>query len=421
MPAFKRNDNNSIGVNSDPNISLKDIRERLDSNVINTKDRQQDMIASNISGMAWSIDYYNQVLSINQEPTSLDVNTTPSIQKYSKIENLEIYLNDSIDNTAIEDIEVTGKIQSSFVVYKDDVVITKLLDGRHVMFSILETNVKHYQLSKIYDVTIGNAIILDNHLEYFKNLESKVIKHLVYDKDHMSTVSKPLLTKKEYVDRRDLKSDLNRLEKWYVKEFFDKTLGVFRFKTNKGVYLDTLLNKFVSGMLSQSDHPVLIDLKTYDYNIDNIVDYTIWDVVTNRDIDLLEYTETKLGFIYTPRPVGDLRLIKLNTLSIYYVIDYLRSDPLIPEIIGDDNIIDSIDMYPIKKPDDSYVLSSYFYDNNRQECGILENALLNYLEGDTITDDDLYTLLDTQMKWSTLEKLYLTPMLIVLIKNKLRS
>jgi len=70
--------------------------------------------------------------------------------------------------------------------------------------------------------------------------------------------------------------------------------------------------------------------------------------------------------------------------------------------------------------EDSYVLSTNFYNRNTNRVSLIERLLLDYLDFKLIDSGDVLKLCEDSNDWNDLEKFYYYPLLLLLIKYYLR-
>lgn len=68
-----------------------------------------------------------------------------------------------------------------------------------------------------------------------------------------------------------------------------------------------------------------------------------------------------------------------------------------------------------------YVLSKNFYDGNLEEMTLLEQEVAKYIKGEALNPDILMDLYKEHVSWNTAEKYYYLPILIMLLKEYIRS
>lgn len=76
---------------------------------------------------------------------------------------------------------------------------------------------------------------------------------------------------------------------------------------------------------------------------------------------------------------------------------------------------------PILYPDQCYVLSKYFYNQDLKKLGIVEENLIEYLHGRIINLESLEKMLEQYHMWCTKDQYYLIPILIVLVKDSINN
>ena len=68
-----------------------------------------------------------------------------------------------------------------------------------------------------------------------------------------------------------------------------------------------------------------------------------------------------------------------------------------------------------------YVLSDNFYKGELQNMTLLEQEVTKYIKGEALNPDILMDLYKEHVSWNTAEKYYYLPILIMLMKEYVRS
>ena len=68
-----------------------------------------------------------------------------------------------------------------------------------------------------------------------------------------------------------------------------------------------------------------------------------------------------------------------------------------------------------------YVLSSNFYEGKLESMTLLEQEITKYIKGEALNPDILMDLYKEHVMWTTAEKYYYLPLLILLLKEYIRS
>ena len=79
-------------------------KEELQTSTLYNKDNGLDRIMQNIKGNRWTVDYFLQLRDVNDTIGAPDVNTPVSMQKYHRINKLDLIMQSTITQDVIESI-----------------------------------------------------------------------------------------------------------------------------------------------------------------------------------------------------------------------------------------------------------------------------------------------------------------------------
>lgn len=394
----------------------------LKTSVLFNKDTELNSIVQHIAGKDWSVDYFLNLTNVNDDLTPPDINKPATIQKYHRINKLVIKLQNSIDQTDLDNINGSAILNVGFTPNLNDAFMATLLGGRIGLFIITAVNIKTYNITEVFEVEFKLFKFLEENSETYNDLVFKTMKEYVYDKDHLLDYSAPIILAADFVKKIDLKNSIPDILDHYLKNFIHSSKNVLALPTDSTIYTDTLLTTFLFKIVNQVDHIDLSKITRLEMdNLDSV--YTIWDVIANRDLSLLKRTMSDIGFKYTPYPQSDPTTRQMGYLGINFVVNKLKgSEPVIPNYI-DISITPSASYKDPTGPINNYhyVLSESFYKQDETTMGLLEVALTRYLKGEVIDYDIISTLIEQYPMWDTLDQYYLIPILMVLIKDSINN
>lgn len=394
--------------------------EEMGTSILYNKDKELTSITNYIGGMEWEVSYFLQIRNMNDTHSLPDVNLPATVQKYNRIDKLIIYLQSPISQENVNDIQGEAIINCGYLPYVDDVFLATLTGGREALFCITNVETRTYGLYNVYYISFKLFCFVDDHATIYNDLLFKVIKTYIYDKDHLLDYSSPIILEQDYKKKLDYKRLYADITEYYFKKFINKNVQIIAVPTVTSIYTDTLLNDFLSKLIDKDQHNYVAKLSNIHMDRDHI-SYCLWDVIIQRNIELLKRCETKLGFIYYTKNIYATLAIKPNYLGINFLVDTLEYNPLLyPETI--DISVPGIYKEPIaNKEDTTYVLSEYFYNNKRESCGPLEQLLIDYLNAKIIDTTMLDDLINSYIHWPTMQQYYLIPILMVLIKDTISN
>ena len=112
----------------DETVVPKDIPERpfvtqeqLQTSTIFNKDQSLDTIIQYIRGSKWGVSYFLQIKGINETIQLPDINVPVTVQKYHRINNLDLILQTAISQDNIENITGEAIVNAGFLPNVNDV------------------------------------------------------------------------------------------------------------------------------------------------------------------------------------------------------------------------------------------------------------------------------------------------------------
>jgi hypothetical protein len=394
--------------------------EELKTSTLFNKDHDLDLITQYVKGMSWTVDYYYQIKNINDPSTPPDINTPATIQKYHKINNLILKLQSAINQDSFDNITGEATINCGFLPYVNDVFRATLMGGREAVFILTEVNIKTYNTNSVYDAQFKLLFLLDNNnAERYNDLIYKTMKEYVYDKDHLLDYGAPIILASDYTKKLNFKNIIPNVVDYYLKMFINKDKNLLALPTTSSVYIDSMLSEFLFKLITTEDSYLINKINRVDIDLSDHIGFTIWDVIVRRDLGLLNKAQSNIAFKYSPT-IGTNALTRhASYLGISFIADsYDQNDPVsIPTVKN----INKTPITPITSPlgntQVKYVLTEAFYLNNKVSCGLLENLLFDYLEGNFINTDNLDILVNEYVYWDTQSQFYLIPILLVLLRD----
>lgn len=336
MAILDLNKKNVIAESRPENIENRKYlsQEELGTSTLFSKDHSLDHISQYISGMKWTVTYFLQLRNMNDELVQLDPRIAATVQKYHRINKLEIYLQNGIDQANITNIEFEAVINAGFLPNKHDILLAELTGGREALFVLKEIDLKKYSLHDAYWCTFKLLTFVDtDNANLYNNLIYKTVKEYVYDKNHLLDYSAPIILQSDYKRKLNLKDTFKEITDYYLDNFIDKDTCVLCPPTKTSKYTDIYLTDFLFSIVETTDHPEMSKIVRVDKNAMKKNPLTIWDVILRRDISMLKRAERRIGFTYNPYTYTDYNIRNFNMLGINFIASVLGKDtkPTVPE------------------------------------------------------------------------------------------
>jgi hypothetical protein len=397
-------------------------QEEMKTSVLYNKETTLNPIIHSLDGMKWSVDYFLQILNVNDKSTPPDINIPATSQKYHRIDNLVIMLDQALEQNIPTELIGTGTIDCGFKVNVNDAFKAELLGGREAIFVVTKVTTGNYNLHQIYKIEFKLFLFLLDNEEKWNDLKIKTMKTYVYDHEHLLDYSAPVILANDYEKKADLKRKLPEIIDYYLDSFINKEKNVLVPTTSTSLYVDTLLMDFLLKIIDTDDHNDISKLLVIDKNFNSDIKYTLWDLIIDRNIDLIKRVNKNIDFKYYPYISTRPELIELSYMGVNFIADLIGTTDTVAEPPYVDISIEQPEDYvsTVNNTIGTYVLSEAFYKLDKENCSNIENLLIDYLNNGTIINiAQLEKLMDSYQTWSTKEQYYLIPILIVLIKDSI--
>lgn len=408
-----------------------------------------------VEGYPWTVNYYGQILNVNNTLENFDINTPNLTQPYYSVTGLIIQVSTPLtsnydQNRGITTINGTGIVPYKIIPNIGDIFLAKVDNGEDAIFIINSVTRKTHRKDTLYEVEYNLYSYTSSNINLIPTIESRVQDRYFFNNDtdffNRDVLIKP--TVKEAIDR--LKSFISLSQEHYFSAFAQKEVGGIVIPGINSKIYDPLLVDFISRIV---DYSLLSDIPFYKYSHNNnkyINQKSIFDLLLNRNFSYLSTINSKFSFISSVDIPGRARLGTMFFAGINYTLfpvnpnttsDLTETAYINPPFIS---TIKTSNNYYIPSPDitiqsknnnnvytksvlhelfvnDSYVVSDNFYEyilnnNTYNNISYIELLIYKYLKGEAIAKEDLAITVESYLKWSPLHQLYLLPVLWLIVK-----
>jgi len=356
-----------------------------------------------INGSTILVDYYQFVRGNIGENTLID--PLNDNQQYNLVQSLELTVETPLsNNTNYEALQMNVVLDADIVPAENDIVTFTLNNGDTGVFRVANIIKKTYLTRGIYDMELIFLHTANQNPTYYNSLLEKVVKSFVYDKT--VTAGSSIVTEETYISRTNLGIYRTTLLESYLQEYLNEQ--VLSYGTDGNMVFDAHIHNVVTNMLDASyyskyKHIEVVSDKSILPILINRID-TIWGVMKNHTIDEVEYS----GADYTTLSLmssGITHQVNLTDVTDDDLVEVVGSD--VPTVAGSDTTT-------------LYMFSSAFYNRltgieDKTTVSQLEKSLIDYRTGKYVTVVDINTIVANIKNWSTVEKFYYIPMVIILI------
>jgi hypothetical protein len=397
-------------------------QEEMGTSILFDKETPLQNIAQYVKGYKWEVDYFLQLRNLNDVFNAPDINISPAVQKYHRINKLILTLETPIQQDNIDNITGAAVISAGMLPNVDDVFMSTIVGGREAIFIITSVATRSYNLHPIYYVEFKLFRFVDTAVNMYNDLILKTVKTYYYDKDHLLDYSAPIILAEDFKRKINYKNKYPEVIEYYFKYFISKDKNIIAPPTEASIYTDTFLTEFIYKILNQSDIPNSTKITRVSYEPDTVL-YTIWDVILQRNIELLKRVNTNIRFIYVPWIKTDPVLRTLGYTGVNFMADALED--ITTAVVPTYKTLFTLDKPENYQPplggEMTYVVSDRFYSLDQEHFGVVEKTLYSYLKGNIVDTTELDYLLDTYQYWTTIEQYYLIPILLVFIKDAIMT
>lgn len=393
-------------------------QEELKTSLLFSKDRDLYNIVQQIKGMSWEVDYFAQLRNINDDHPAPDINLTPGIQKYHRINNLLLKVQSAINQDIPNNITGEAYLNAGIVPNPNDVFKATLTGGREAMFIVTDVNNNTYNLQNIFLINFKLLFFVESNPKLYHDIQLKTVAKYKYNKDYIKDYSAPLILEEQYSNIIDLNNVKRNLVDFYLKTFTsteDTTSVIHLPIVNHSLAVDPYLENFIFRILGVDDNILLRDITRIHIPEENNIIYTLWDLLLDKNINNINRVDSNINWdyvdYYNKTYVSSRNLL---FMGVKYTIQKYGRVEL--------NILESKTTKPndYEEPirhDNKYVFGTYFYKRDKVNCGILERSVLTFLEGKKVEYEELNKMLEQCYSWNIQDQYYGIPILILLIKD----
>ncbi len=376
-----------------------------------------------ISGKKWTVAYYNQLTAENDNVKPFDTEGTAAVYQYEKIEKFELIVETEIDISNYDSLSGSSIISSGVIPHQGDLFIATLDMNRIALFSITEVTREHYNLNPVYKVSYSLNNFLESNAELFNDLENKVVRTFVFDKDSNFTNSSPILTKTDYIMKVNLSDTIKTLTSFYFSTFYDKAHNILTVPNTVGkVIIDPYLETFIFKIIDYTNNLFINRINRFPTESEDILFNTIYDVLLNRNSNLLKHIDLDY-FAVTRSHYDQIPVLKTGR---YFNVDLVVSNRRNKSETSSsgDNMLSLVEkpnipnsLLPNRLTTETLLFSKEFL--TKEPKTVIEETTLEYIFNNTINEENLVKLIDDYMNWIDIDKFYYIPILILLLKSRI--
>lgn len=442
----------TASVGGEPRLPVVD-KTTFKGIVADVHDEPPEILLAYLQGMAWTVNYYGQLLGKHNDIREIDPGQNAAFQQYQKTNALELRVSSPLSSSYDSETGITTVSGSATIVYivpnVNDYFIAEAGERELGLFRVTSVERRIFNRDSVYMIDYDLVSYARQDTDVVKDLEAKVVRTYYYSKDRLAEGMAPVLREKEYNDSIDLSRAYLEVAQRYFRTFFNRGMMTLLVPGQEKKIYDAWVVYFLSQVMDSFEAPELTEMRQISLDHDRyMAQGNLWSCLIQRDYSDVRRIHQKAtlasrnyfnksswlrGPIYWsidkyvyPLFSEDKAAVKnLNKITPVFDEGFVTSEGRVedPSYQTLNTYVTGTGTLPLIKSvliDDYYVLSKDFYDGTA-DLSVLEILVRDYLKVETINVDMLKALVRVYPDWPMLEQFYYTPLLLLLIKETIRG
>lgn len=415
-------------------------------------------LLSYVAGMHWTVDYFCQVLGDSLNVKMLDIGEPSAYQQFSEIKNLELLVQtplQSTQNTQNNLMIVTGSalVTANVVPNTGDSFLADIGDGVLGLFSVTSSIRKIYMMDSVFEIEYTLLGPANDLSERYEDLKKKVVTTTYYAKIIENNNRPSLIASQDYENVLNYQTELRKLVHSYFTNFFNLSFNTLLIPGQEpATILDIFLVRMILKIVDTD-----MSLNIQRINKPNLTGEpylsqpTFWDAMLEQDYGILAVANQQMAVADIYQFNGNPYLESAKFSFIDYVVYPIRPDESLfienseypkglsplelknSQVVLNGAQINTVTgVYALNNAtiplinttiiDQYYVLSEAFYNpSSGLQMSVIEILVTDYLNRRSLNSSMLNALLSNYRGWTRLDQFYYIPILIFLLKNKLKN
>ncbi len=415
-------------------------------------------LLSYAAGMRWTVDYYCQILGDSLNVKMLDIGEPSVYQQFSEIKRLELLVQtplQSTQNTQNNMMVVTGNalITPNIVPNTGDSFVADIGDGVLGLFAVTSSIRKIYMMDSVFEIEYMLLGPASEQSERYEDLKKKVVKTSYYTKILEDNNRPSLIASQEYENVLNYQTELRKLVNLYFTSFFNIGFNTLLIPGQEpATILDIFMVRMILKIVDTDMSPNIQRINKPNLTGEPYLSQpTFWDAMLEQDINILGVANQQMAVADIYQFNGNPYLESAKFSFIDYVVYPIRPDESLfienseypkglsplelknSQVVLNGTQLDTVNnVYVLNNTtiplinttiiDQYYVLSSAFYNpSSGVQMSVIEILVNDYLNRRNPNSDMLNALLKNYRGWTRLDQFYYIPILIFLLKNKLKN
>lgn len=406
-----------------------------------------------VEGYPWTINYYGQILNVNNTVEHFDPSSPNLSQPYYKVLNAIIQVSSPLSSSYSQETSTTTISGSAIMPHGvkpnvGDMFIAQVDNGEDALFHVISVSRKTHRKDTLYEVEYNLYSYSSVDPEYIQTLEGRVNETYYFNKDS-NFFNRDVLIKPSVKEANDrLLAFIAESTPYYFKTFVQPKTGSLLIPGHQYAMYDPLLTKFITKTVDYSS----INEGRYfrpTYSSGEIEQSSIWDCLLTRTLPHDNVTNKTYTFVPSNLLPIRARLGTVSMVGVNYILfptdpfgnhqvgtlkvtpgdrvgsitterNYHQVSDIIIETTNNNEVYNTFVLHDLFE-DDYYVVSENFYtyltDNSiYEDVSYVELLIHKFLSGHAIAKEDLAVTVEKYKSWSLLHQLYLLPVMWLLIK-----
>jgi len=439
---------------TEPNLPVTE-PANYKSIIYDDKNQPLQSLIGFIEGSPWSVDYYSQILSRDNDLREVDPGQPNVLQQYQEIKELEIRVNGPLSSSYDSDTGITT-VTGDALIYPfmipnvSDYFVSDTNDNRRGIFRVTGVERNTLNRDSVYSINYDMVGYVETTPDIYNELLSKTIKTYQFSKDRLIEGLSPTLKTSDYAIISGLQDTYLTIVRRYFRTFFNKQYFTLVLPGQDHAIYDSYLVDYILKIVDQDEADEVRNIKQLPTDQDlHLNQPQFWELLLYRDYTMLDEVNSNMAIANKAMFNANSYLHGLRFTNIEYIIYPLESDETIlinkhavkkntlntPDLIEPTNhggsiadilngsYTDGLTTIPIIKTvttDTKYVLSDAFYSATT-DLSLLEQLTKSYIQGLTLDLGKITELANAYETWGRLEQFYYGPILMTLLKQLRRE
>lgn len=393
-----------------------------------------------IEGSNWVVDYYSQVLNLDEELAPFNPDQPLAYQQYHLVKKFILKLQGDLSTSFDEPTQTmetvgTALIYPSIKPNNGDAFIADIGDGNAGQFTVTRVTPKSMMSSTVYEIDFTLSRYVTEPL--ITLLNEKVVNESVMHEDFLLYGKNPIISPQKGILLVNLRKEIKIFFSYWLQRFYSPQYRTILAPLAKPTY-DVYLMNALFNVTDEETYKILGDIHYYNCDDGDLLKYrSIWNLLIENSGFGLEYLSKKTK-VYPTRNFSTDVLFK----SVYYsgisrVVAIADDSAIHTEqvVFGGNKITDSSDTvdwiastgvftgeYEVPNAlGETYLFTNSFYTGDTANMTHFEKMVYNHLTKNELNSEDISAYIEMLPKASPMEFYYFGLVILILTNLHLRG